>query len=182
MWYPRSWQQCIVAGAVAVGVGLAVGIPSALVPNPWFARMTAVPGWSYVAWILIAVMSAVLAATYVGDASATSTTSRRTGILANIGSVLAVGCPVCNKLVVAAVGVSGALNVWAPVQPVIAAVSVSVLGWALQQRISSRRACPTPSAQPRVAQPVAGSGLQDVLVFGDVGQVTQSVTATRDRP
>ncbi|KWX20506.1 membrane protein [Mycolicibacterium wolinskyi] len=161
MWYPRSWQQCSVAGAVAVGVGLAVGIPSALVPNPWFARMTAVPGWGYAAWILIAVMSAVLAATYVGDASATSTTSRRTGIVANIGSILAVGCPVCNKLVVATLGVSGALNMWAPVQPVIAAVSVSLLGWALWQRISSRRACPAPS---------------------DVGRVTQSVTAALDRP
>ncbi|MBU8822769.1 hypothetical protein [Mycolicibacterium goodii] len=158
VWYPRGWQQCTVAAAVAVGVGLALGIPSALVPNPWFTRMTAVPWWGYAVWVLVAVMSAVLAATYVDDASATSTAARRTGVLANIGSILAVGCPVCNKLVVAALGVSGALNVWAPVQPVIAAVSVSVLGWALWQRISSHRICPTRGAQPRLAEPVAGSG------------------------
>jgi hypothetical protein len=48
-------------------------------------------------------------------------------------SWLAIGCPVCNKLVVLAVGASGALSYFAPMQPWLAAVSISSLmvsiGW-----------------------------------------------------
>ena len=39
-------------------------------------------------------------------------------------SLFAVGCPICNKLVVMAVGVSGALNWFAPLQPLLAGGSL----------------------------------------------------------
>ncbi|ART70636.1 hypothetical protein BTO20_20715 [Mycobacterium dioxanotrophicus] len=143
---PKVWRQCAVAVAVVAGVGLAVGVPSALIANPWFVRMTPVPWWSYTVWVLTAVMSAGLAVTFVGDSSGGSPAPGGSGILANLGSALAVGCPVCNKLVVAALGVSGALNVWAPVQPILAAASLSLLGWALWRRISARRSCPVGTA------------------------------------
>lgn len=142
MRWPRAWRQCAVAVVVTVGVALAVGIPSALIPNPWFVRMTPTPWWGYVVWVLTAVMSAALAATFVGSSSAASPASGRTGVIANVGSALAVGCPVCNKLVVAALGVSGALNLWAPVQPLLAVASLAVLGWALWHRIAAQRSCP----------------------------------------
>jgi hypothetical protein len=41
-------------------------------------------------------------------------------------SLFAVGCPICNKPVVA-IGVRGALNYFAPVQPFLAAGSVALL-------------------------------------------------------
>ena len=34
-------------------------------------------------------------------------------------SMFAVGCPACNKIAVILLGTSGALNLWAPVQPVL---------------------------------------------------------------
>ncbi|SKK92235.1 Uncharacterised protein [Mycobacteroides abscessus subsp. massiliense] len=153
---PKVWRQCAVAVAVLVGVGLAMGIPSALIANPWFVRMTPAPWWSYAVWVLTAAMSAGLAVTFVGDTSGASPAPGRTGIVANLGSALAVGCPVCNKLVVAALGVSGALNVWAPVQPIVAIASLSLLGWALWRRISARRSCPvgTAAASPTVIDTV----------------------------
>ena len=89
-----------------------------------------------------AVLSGVLAATYVHRRATVSAAPGRAGIMANVGSVLAVGCPVCNKLVVAAIGVSGALNVWAPIQPLIAAASLALLGWALWRRLTALRSCP----------------------------------------
>ncbi|WP_225594528.1 hypothetical protein [Mycolicibacterium fortuitum] len=146
--WPRRWRQYAVAAAVTAGVALAVGIPSALIPNAWFVRMTPAPWWSYVVWVLTAVMSAALAVTFVGNSPAGSPASPcgRTGLLANVGSVLAVGCPACNKLVVAALGVSGALNLWAPLQPLLALASLMVLGWALRQRISAQRSCPATAA------------------------------------
>lgn len=136
------WVQCGVAAAATVGVAVAVGVPSAIVSNPWFVRMTPVPWWSYVAWVMTAVISGALVATFVGNTPVAAAATGRTSIVATIGSALAVGCPVCNKLVVAALGVGGALNFWAPLQPLIAVASVTVLGWALWRRISARRACP----------------------------------------
>ncbi|WP_245909097.1 hypothetical protein [Mycobacterium neglectum] len=140
--------QLAVAVAAAAAVAVAVGVPSALVANPIFVRMTPAPWWSYAVWVLTSVVSGVLAATYVRRPSAVFSGPGRAGILANIGSVLAVGCPVCNKLVVAALGVSGALNVWAPLQPLIAAAALALLGWALWRRLTALRSCPAVGGGP----------------------------------
>ena len=54
--------------------------------------------------------------------------------LATVGglvSFFAVGCPVCNKLVLLALGASGAVSWFAPVQPVLAVASVALMAWAL---------------------------------------------------
>jgi hypothetical protein len=145
------WLQLTVAVVAAVIVALAVGVPSALLPNPFFVRMTAVPWWSYTAWVLTAVLSGALVATYVRRPPGIPLAPSRAGILANIGSLLAVGCPVCNKVVIAAIGVSGALNVWAPIQPLIAAAALAILGWALWRRLKALRMCPVGagSGQPK---------------------------------
>lgn len=107
----------------AAAAAAAVAIPSAVVSNPFFVRMTPVPWWSYAVWVATAVLSGLLLATYVRRAPVEPAPPARAGIVAVIGSVLAVGCPVCNKVIVAAVGVSGALNVWAPLQPVVGIVA-----------------------------------------------------------
>jgi hypothetical protein len=145
------WLQLTVAVVAAVIDAVAVGVPSALLPNPFFVRMTAVPWWSYTTWVLTAVLSGALAATYVRRSPGVPPAPGRAGILANIGSFLAVGCPVCNKVVIAAIGVSGALNVWAPIQPLIAAAALAILGWALWRRLKALRACPVGdgSGQPK---------------------------------
>ncbi|WP_179476045.1 hypothetical protein [Mycolicibacterium vinylchloridicum] len=136
------WLRVGVAVAAAAVVAIAVGVPSAVLSNPFFVRMTPVPWWSYAAWALTVGLSGVLAATYVDRRAIASATPGRAGILANVGSVLAVGCPVCNKLVVAALGVGGALGIWAPIQPVLAAASLALLGWALWRRLTALRSCP----------------------------------------
>lgn len=56
-------------------------------------------------------------------------------------SAFAVGCPICNKLVVAVLGVSGALNVWSPIQPLLGLASVTLLGLALIVRLRGERLC-----------------------------------------
>jgi hypothetical protein len=43
-------------------------------------------------------------------------------------------CPICNKLVVLALGVSGALSYFAPIQPVLGLASVALLIYALLLR------------------------------------------------
>lgn len=136
------WAQLTVAVLAAAVVALAVGMPSVLLANPVFVRMTPVPWWSYAVWVCTAALSGALIATYVRRLPAASPAPGRAGILANVGVVLAVGCPVCNKLVVAAIGVSGALNLWAPIQPPIALASLVLLGWAVRRRLATLRSCP----------------------------------------
>lgn len=68
--------------------------------------------------------------------------------------VLAVGCPVCNKLVVALLGVSGAFNYFAPIQPLLGAAGLAMAGVALFIRLrGARRACSIP---PRAEGPPLG--------------------------
>src|SRR6266536_665957 len=63
---------------------------------------------------------------------------------ATTAAVFAVGCPICNKIVVGLLGVSGALGVWAPMQPVLAVFSLVALVAAVLLRWR-RRSC-TPEA------------------------------------
>ena len=58
-----AWIRLGVGFAAAVGVAVAIGVPSALLDNPFFVRMTPVPWWSYAAWAVTSVLSGVLAAT-----------------------------------------------------------------------------------------------------------------------
>jgi hypothetical protein len=57
-------------------------------------------------------------------------------------SFFAVGCPICNKVVVVALGTSGALSWFAPVQPYLGVVALGLLAWALRVRLRGEVACP----------------------------------------
>ncbi|GAB2873479.1 hypothetical protein [Streptomyces mayteni] len=66
-------------------------------------------------------------------------------VVAGVLSAFAVGCPIRNKLVVLALGVSGALSYRAPAQPVLALASIGLLAHALFRRPRTPDACPVPS-------------------------------------
>ncbi|MDX5961901.1 hypothetical protein SIM91_00810 [Rhodococcus opacus] len=146
-WPRRRWLVALFGMVVAA---LAVGIPTDVVPTSLYQRMTPVLWWNYPVWAVTAVLSGLILATYVRT-DAPSATSSRVGVGGNVLSLLAVGCPICNKLVVMAVGITGALNVWAPLQPVLGVVSLGLLSWALWRRLRGERDCrisSSPSAAP----------------------------------
>lgn len=135
----------MVAGGATVVVGLVIAIPTALIPNALYQRMTAAPWWSYPVWVLTAALTGLLIASYLWPPARlprSSPAPARAGVIGTVGSALAVGCPLCNKVVVAAVGFGGALGLWAPVQPVLAVLSLALLGWALWRRRGAWRGCP----------------------------------------
>ena len=145
--WPLRRRLAAVVGAVVSAA--AIGVPTALLPNSVFTRMTAVTWWSWPVWVATAVLGGLVAATYVRTRDVTGT-----GVGAGAGggllSVLAVGCPVCNKVVVAVLGAAGAMQWWAPVQPLIAVASVVLLGWALRTRLRGERACRVPAPSTAV--------------------------------
>lgn len=139
----RYW---IVAGLATLAALIVLGVPTAVIPNPFFVRMTPTEGIQVVIWLVSAPLIGLLVATYVrppahpGHAPTEAGAGRAT--LGGIAAYLAIGCPICNKVVVAALGVSGALNVFAPLQPLIGAGSVVLLGATLAWRLRARaRGC-----------------------------------------
>jgi hypothetical protein len=142
-----SWRHVLVAGIAAVLVALAIGLPTDVIPNPVFGRPVPVTWWSYPTLAVTAILGGLLAATYVSDRSGAPTSlddmdapTRRGGI-AGLLSFFAVGCPVCNKLVIVALGTTGARQWFEPIQPALAVASIVLLAWALRGRLRASATC-----------------------------------------
>ncbi len=137
----RHW---VVAALTTVVVVFAIGLPTDVIPNPVFGRPVEVTWWSYPVLAVTALLSGLLVATYVVDNGVESTgddASARAGGIGGLLSFFAVGCPTCNKLAVVALGTTGALDWFAPAQPVLAMVSIGMLAWALRARLRASDAC-----------------------------------------
>jgi hypothetical protein len=143
----RRWEarQYLVAVVAAVAIALVIGLPTDVIPNPVFGRPVPVTWWSYPTLIVTAVLGGLLAGTYVRGDSAPSVDEldnpTRNGGVAGLLSFFAVGCPVCNKLVIVALGTTGARQWFEPIQPLLAVASIVLLAWALRARLRSVESC-----------------------------------------
>lgn len=119
------------------------GVPTDIVDTSLFTRMTPVVWWNYPFWVAGAVLVGLLAATYVAEPSGGRAQSQEKNVAGGgLLSVFAIGCPVCNKLVVLALGYGGAMTYFAPIQPLLGFLSVGLLLYALRLRLRGERACP----------------------------------------
>jgi hypothetical protein len=137
-WPPRRYVVAAVAGVV---VALLVGLPTDVIPNPVFGRPVPVTWWSYPVLAVTAVLGGLLAATYVRVPDEEFDTPARAGGIGGLLSFFAVGCPVCNKLVVIALGTVGARRWFEPIQPYLAVASIVLLVIALRARLRSATSC-----------------------------------------
>jgi hypothetical protein len=146
----RTWPllRWGVAAASAVAAVLVVGVPTVIVPNPVFGRDVPVTSWAWPVLLVSAVLAGLLTATYVRRPVAAQERPSRAGLVGGLMTYFAVGCPVCNKLALLALGYSGALQWFAPVQPFLGVLAVAVLGWALNRRLAGEVACPLPASAP----------------------------------
>lgn len=140
-WGP--WHYTVAASAAALWAILS-GTPTDIVDTPLFVRMTPVVWWDYPFWAASAVLVGLLAATYVPTVGVERLDGTQGEKLLGGGllSVFAVGCPVCNKLVVLALGAGGAMTYFAPLQPVLGFLSVGLLLYALRARLAGAQTCP----------------------------------------
>lgn len=143
-WPPRRWW---VAAGVAALVYVVVAIPTDLIPNPYFGREIPPTWWSHTALAATALLTGLLVATYVASPISRTGATNKSGLFGSVLAFFAVGCPVCNKLVLLALGTTGAMKFFEPVQPLLALLSVGLLGWALLRRISQENACKVPAAR-----------------------------------
>lgn len=172
-WSLRRW---LVAAAVGLGTFLVLGVPTAVIANPVFGRTIAPTLWAMNVLIATSVLAGLLSATYVRNDGPALIRSRsvpdvmpdqrnaRRGAFGGLLAYLAIGCPVCNKLVLIALGASGAVRIFAPVQPYLAGAGLFALAWALVVRLRGELTCSLGtgtgagrSAASRHADPVTGT-------------------------
>jgi hypothetical protein len=154
------WARAALAAVVGAALtALLLGIPTDVIPNDLFGRMTPVEPYAVPVLILTAVLGGALLGTWLGVEAPTCPT-RGSGTGSALGGVLAwlaIGCPVCNKLVLLALGTSGALTWFAPLQPWLAGGSVVVLAAALAWRVRALLARP-PAPGPGQSRPGTALG------------------------
>ncbi len=134
---------------------LVFGLVAAIIPNPVFGRQVPPEPFAIAVWVASAPLMGLLGATYsatapsgsIGEAapllpgSAARVAGRDVstlGTVASFGAFLAIGCPVCNKIALVLLGTSGALTIFAPLQPVIGATSLVLLAGTLAWRFRLR--------------------------------------------
>lgn len=144
-WPLRRWL--VVVGAT-IGYALLVAVPTDLVDTPVFGREVPPTWWAWPALLASSLLAALLTATYVSVPPARATgpeagsdRAARGGWAGGVLTFFAVGCPVCNKLVLLALGSAGAMTWFEPVQPVIQLAAVGLLAWALAVRLRGERTC-----------------------------------------
>jgi hypothetical protein len=145
----------LLAWAAVWGIAslIAFGLVSAIIPNPAFGRQIPPEPFAIGVWFASAPLMGLIAATYMAPgrslarpaplvpaATSPAAEARGTtlGTVASLGAFLAIGCPVCNKIALLLLGTSGALTVFAPLQPLIGAASLVLLAGTLAWRLRVR--------------------------------------------
>jgi hypothetical protein len=138
-----------------VGIALIIALPTAVIPNPIFGRAIEVTWWSYPTVIISGILGGLLMASYLREPATAQSEddsesvptdelkdpALRWGTIGGFVSFFAVGCPVCNKLILIALGTTGAVNWFAPIQPFLALVSILFMVWALDMRLKNQDSC-----------------------------------------
>lgn len=142
-WPARRWIATI---AVAMGVAVALGVPTGLVPNPVFPLTQTPPAWSRPSLAAISLLSGALIATYLTSPVGSSgrDARRRAGLTAAAGVYVTV-CPTCTLLAATALGTGGVVAWLQPAQPVLALGAIGLLAFALGRRIRTEGRCRVPA-------------------------------------
>ncbi|MDP9353291.1 MAG: hypothetical protein M3P51_17355 [Chloroflexota bacterium] len=137
------WRMLLVGGLVGICTALLIGVPTDVIPTVLFTRMTPVRPQDYAFLVLSSVLAGLVAASYTVPAPCCDIDTGKVATSGFLG-FLAIGCPVCNKVVLLLLGTSGTYTYWAPLQPVLGTVSVLLLVVALWLRLHAlRTGCPT---------------------------------------
>ncbi len=159
------WDRRFVAQASAWSLValLGFGLVAAIIPNPVFGRSIPPEPFAIAVWLASAPMMGLIAATYgrlarvaaaamapvplgpgapvplgpgaPGAPAAAGTSGSTAATVGSVAAFLAIGCPLCNKIALLLLGASGALTVFAPLQPLIGAASLALLAGTLAWRL-----------------------------------------------
>jgi hypothetical protein len=138
---PLGLRFTLLAAAGAALSALALGIPTAIIPNPVFHRIIEAGPSNYFFWASTSIVTGALLATYLMP-RVVKDRAAEAGLGGGFLAYLAVGCPLCNKAVVALLGASGAVTLFQPIQPLLGVLGLLLASLGLAVRLRSiRRGC-----------------------------------------
>ncbi len=138
-WPLKKWLFALFTGVLTY---IVIAIPTAVIANPVFGREIGVTTWSVPVLVITSILSGILFATYLRtDNYLSEERSINIGSLGGLLSFLAVGCPVCNKIALIALGTSGAISYFAPIQPYLGLIGIILLLFAVQKRLVGESMC-----------------------------------------
>jgi hypothetical protein len=141
-WSLKRW---IVAATVALATFFIIALPTAVIRNPIFGREVAVTDWSLKVIVATSILTGLLTATYIKNGNSDENPMQlKMGGAGALLSFFAVGCPVCNKLALIALGYSGAIQYFAPIQPYLALIGIGLLMFSLRMRLNNESSCALP--------------------------------------
>jgi hypothetical protein len=126
--WERPRPRLGVAVVAAALTFLVIGVPTDIVPNPVFGRQVPVRSWEPYVLVLTSILTGLWFGLQRARAETPDDEDSSVPTLSAAGLALfAVACPVCNKIVLLAIGTSGALGFWEPLQPWLAGISLVAL-------------------------------------------------------
>lgn len=134
------WQAAALWAVVTL---FGIGLPTDIIPNPVFGREVPVRAWE----LPVLVVTALLTGAWFGlQRWSSEPTKGSAPVVTGAGlAMFAVACPVCNKIILLLLGTSGALGLWQPIQPYVAALSLvwlaAAVAWAWWRRPCSGGTC-----------------------------------------
>ncbi len=146
------WKSVVYGAGMGLAVLLLVGIPSGVIPNPFFVRPLDARATDFVFLGAMAALAVALGATYGVPAACPPQDGKAlgSGLLLFVG----IGCPVCNKVVLLLVGATGAVTYFEPIQPLFSLAAFALMAVALALRLRDiRRFGTTAPAVPASAAP-----------------------------
>jgi hypothetical protein len=148
LWPARRWLTAAVAATVVV---LAIAVPTDLVDTGLFGRAIPPTWWAWPSLLASAALAGLLLASYVAQPERLETerATTRGGWIGTALTYFAVGCPVCNKIVLLALGSTGAVTWFQPAQPLLQVAGLVLLAWALRRRLLGELSCPVDLEETR---------------------------------
>ena len=141
-WSAKRW---FVATGAGLFTYLFISSTTAVIENPIFNREIATTNWSVPVIVISSILTGLLSATYVKNGVSDHNPKQlKVGSVGALLSYFAVGCPVCNKLVLIALGYSGAIQYFAPIQPYLALAGIALLAFSLRMRMNNEYSCSLP--------------------------------------
>ena len=148
LWPARRWLTAAVAATVVV---LAIAVPTDLIDTGLFGRAIPPTWWAWPSLLVSSALGGLLVASYVanpGEPERERATTRG-GWVGTALTYFAVGCPVCNKIVLLALGSAGAVTWFQPAQPLLQVAGLGLLAWALRRRLLGELSCPVDLEETR---------------------------------
>jgi len=116
---------------ISIAIFISLGVLTAVIPNQFFVRMTAI---NYLDYVFLALTS-ILMGTYVSlsiySKKNGNTLCKPAAYSGGIFGFLGFGCALCNKLLLLLLGAAGVLTYVEPFRPVLGSVGIGLMGFAV---------------------------------------------------